>query len=69
MALGATVSRAKSIPSNISPYDLVMIEDRDKGTNVTRDQKASGKLVNVAWLKLCLPIGKLLPPSLVSTGE
>jgi hypothetical protein len=69
MALGATVCRTKSLPKSLADYDLVMIEDRDKNPSFTGEHRKSGKAVNTAWLKACLPIGKCLRPSIVRTGE
>ncbi|WOO77544.1 uncharacterized protein LOC62_01G001118 [Vanrija pseudolonga] len=63
-ALGGKVHRVATIPADLGPYDLVMVEDRDKGLTLSRAAQASGKLVNAAWLKHCLVLGKALPASL-----
>ncbi|KAL1408176.1 hypothetical protein Q8F55_004981 [Vanrija albida] len=63
-ALGGKVQRAATVPDELGPYDLVMVEDRDKGLTLTRAAKASGKLVNAAWLKHSLVLGKALAASL-----
>lgn len=63
-ALGGKVHRMATIPADLGPYDLVMVEDRDKGLTLNRAAQASGKLVNAAWLKHCLVLGKALPASL-----
>lgn len=62
VTLGATVSRATSLPAVITT-DIAVVEDRDKGLKISPAARKSGKLANVAWLKACL-LGAVIPPEL-----
>ncbi|KLT42752.1 hypothetical protein CC85DRAFT_78539 [Cutaneotrichosporon oleaginosum] len=65
-AMGARVTITGTLPGDLVAvkHDLVVVEDRD-GRTLTKSQRASGKLVNVGWLKAVLMAGARLPPSIL----
>lgn len=66
-AMGAHVTVVTPLPSDLDAQtqDFVMMDDRDPGRSLTKAQRSSGKLVNVAWLKACLVAGVSLPAAVM----
>ncbi|GMK57760.1 hypothetical protein CspeluHIS016_0405940 [Cutaneotrichosporon spelunceum] len=65
-AMGACITIAASLPADLGAVEqeIVAVEDRD-GRKLTKQQRLSGKLVNVGWLKAVLIAGARLPPSII----
>ncbi|KAL7423356.1 hypothetical protein Q5752_002659 [Cryptotrichosporon argae] len=61
-ALDADVNILKDIPANLDPYDVVIVEDRDKKRKSTDGLRKHPKAANVFWLIECLVRGMVLPP-------